>query len=83
MLDVQKLDRRVRKWIWLALIIPPEGMRVKDLIQAAGISYSYWTVIRKNLEWAGIIRSVGVGNGRRIYRAFEITPEDAAHDADR
>jgi len=82
MLDVQKLDRRVRKWIWLALIIPPEGMRVKDLIQAAGISYSYWTVIRKNLEWAGIIRSVGVGNGRRIYRAFEITPEDASHGED-
>jgi predicted transcriptional regulator len=82
MLDVQKLDRRVRKWIWLALIIPPEGMRVKDLIQAAGISYSYWTVIRKNLEWAGIIRSVGVGNGRRIYRAFEITPEGVNHDAD-
>jgi len=83
MLDVQKLDRRVRKWLWLALIIPPEGMRVKDLIQAAGISYSYWTVVRKNLEWAGIIRSVGVGNGRRIYRTFEITLEDASHGEDR
>jgi predicted transcriptional regulator len=82
MLDVRKLDRRMRKWLWLAMIIPPEGMRVKDLIQAAGISYSYWTVVRKDLERAGIIRAVGIGNGRRIYRAFEITPEGANHDAD-
>jgi predicted transcriptional regulator len=82
MLDVQKLDRRTRKWIWLALIIPPEGMRVKDLIQAAGISYAYWTVVRKDLERAGIIRAEGIGNGRRIYRTFEIPLEDASHGED-
>jgi hypothetical protein len=82
MLDVSKLDRRMRKWLWLALIIPPEGMRVKDLIQAAGVSYSYWTVIRRDLERAGIIRAEGIGNGRRVYRAFEITSEVANHDAD-